>query len=121
MPPSVRDRLARDDGAAVVEFVVLVVLIIVPVVYVVIAAMQVQAAAYAVTQAARESARAFVQAESLAAGRAGARVAAGIALADQGIGVRGDEVVISCEGACLSPGTSIRVRVSTRVRLPFLP
>jgi hypothetical protein len=93
----------------------------VPIVYLVIAAMQVQAAAYAVTQAARESARAFVQADSLAAGRAGARVAAGIALADQGIRVRGDEVVISCEGTCLSPGTAIRVRVSTRVRLPFLP
>jgi hypothetical protein len=34
---------------------------------------------------------------------------------------RGDELRVDCDGSCLAPGTSIRVRVSTRVRLPFLP
>jgi hypothetical protein len=114
-------RLRADDGAAVVEFIVLVVLVIVPIAYAVIAAMSVQSAAYAVTQAARESARAFTQADSLAEARSSARVATRVALADQGVPLRGDELRIECEGACLAPGTAIRVNVSTRVRLPFLP
>ena len=114
-------RLRDDDGAAVVEFVVLVVLVIVPIVYAVIAAMSVQSAAYAVTQAARESARAFTQADSLAEARSAARMATRVALSDQGVAMRGDELRIDCEGACLAPGSVIRVSVSTRVRLPFLP
>lgn len=117
----IKGRLRRDDGAAVVEFVVLVVLVIVPIVYVVLAAMSVQAAAYAVTQAARESARAFTQADSLAEARSAARVATRVALSDQGVALRGDELRIECDGTCLSPGSSIRVLVKTRVRLPFLP
>ena len=114
-------RLRRDDGAAVVEFVVLVVLVIVPIVYAVIAAMSVQSAAYAVTQAARESARAFTQADSLMEARSAARMATRVALSDQGVPLRGDELRIDCDGSCLAPGSTIRVSVSTRVRLPFLP
>jgi Flp pilus assembly pilin Flp len=121
MRARLRQRLSRDDGAAVVEFVVLVVLVIVPVVYAVLAVMSVQSAAYAVTQAARESARAFVQAESLGEARAAARVAARLALDDQGVPWRGDELAVDCDGTCLAPGSSIRVSVATRVRLPFLP
>ena len=114
-------RLRRDEGAAVVEFVVLVVLVIVPIVYAVIAVMSVQSAAYAVTQAARESARAFTQADSIAEARSAARVATGLALDDQGIAARGNELLIDCAGTCLAPGSSITVSVSTRVRLPFMP
>ena len=114
-------RLRGDDGAAVVEFVVLVVLVIVPIAYAVIAVMSVQSAAYAVTQAARESARAFTQADGLAEARSAARMATRVALSDQGVPWRGDELRVDCDGSCLAPGTSIRVRVSTRVRLPFLP
>lgn len=114
-------RLQRDDGAAVVEFVVLVVLVIVPIVYAVIAVMTVQSTAYAVTQAAREAARAFTQADTIAEARAAARVATRIALDDQGVPLRGDELRIDCRGICLAPGSSISVSVSTRVRLPFMP
>ena len=114
-------RLRRDDGVAVVEFVVLVVLVIMPISYAIIAVMSVQSAAFAVTQAARESARAFTQADSLAQARSAARVATRLALTDQGVGVRGDELSIDCEGACLSPGSVVRVSVATRVRLPFMP
>jgi Flp pilus assembly pilin Flp len=114
-------RVRRDDGAAVVEFVVLVVLVIVPIAYAVIAVMTVQSAAFAVSQAARESARAFTQADSLTEARAAARIATRVALADQGVRVRGDELTLDCEGSCLTPGSSIRVSVATRVRLPFLP
>jgi Flp pilus assembly pilin Flp len=113
--------LRRDEGAAVVEFVVLVVLVIVPIVYAVIAAMSVQSAAYAVTQAARESARAFTQADTVTQARSAARMATRVALSDQGVPLRGDELRIDCDGSCLAPGSTIRVSVSTRVRLPFLP
>lgn len=116
-----RLRLRSDEGAAVVEFVVLVVLVIVPIAYAVIAVMSVQSAAYAVTQAARESARAFTQADNLGEARSAARLATRIALSDQGVPLRGDELQIDCDGICLAPGTTIRVSVSTRVRLPFLP
>jgi Flp pilus assembly pilin Flp len=121
MRSRLESRLKRDDGAAVVEFVVLVVLVIVPIVYVVIAAMQVQSAAYAVTQAARESARAFTQADTVTQARTAARVAVRLALEDQAVPIRGDELTVDCQGPCLTPGSTIRVIVSTRVRLPFLP
>jgi Flp pilus assembly pilin Flp len=121
MTPRIMLRLRRDDGAAVVEFVVLVVLVMVPIVYAVIALMTVQSSAYAVTQAARESARAFMQADTIAGARAAARVATRLALDDQGVPTRGDELRIDCLGTCLSPGSTIRISVSTRVRLPFLP
>lgn len=114
-------RLRSDDGAAVVEFIVLVVLVIVPIVYAVIAVMNVQSAAYAVTQAARESARAFTQADTLVEGRSAARMATRLALEDQGVPQSGDELLIDCRGNCLAPGSTIHVSVSTRVRLPFLP
>jgi len=34
---------------------------------------------------------------------------------------RGNELALDCDGTCLQPGSTIGVRVSTRVRLPFLP
>lgn len=109
-----------DDGAAVIEFVVLVVLVVVPVMYAVIAVMQVQAAAFGVTQAAREAGRAYVQADSPGQAQAWAKAAAGIALADQGI-AKTPDVRITCDPSCLIPGSTASVRVATRVRLPFLP
>ena len=113
-------RPGRDDaGTAVIEFVVLVVLIIVPVMYAVLAAMQVQAAAFGVTQAAREAGRAFVQSDSVGQAQSRARAAAALALADQG--VESHSVLVTCSDVCLRPGSTASVRVTTRVRLPFLP
>lgn len=116
-------RCTRDDGgAAVVEFVVLVVLVLVPVVYVVLAATRVQAGAYAVTQAAREAGRAFVQANSPGEGASDARLATAIALQDQGFEVRPGVLSIDCgNGQCLAPGSTVDVHVTLRVPLPFLP
>ncbi len=121
MRSRLRRIVQRDDGAAVIEFVVLVVLVLMPVTYAVIAVMSVQSAAFAVTQAARESARAFSQADSLTEARSAARLATRLSLGDQGVPVRGNELVIECQGACLTPGSTVRVVVATRVRLPFLP
>lgn len=113
---------ARDDsGAAVVEFVILVVLALVPLVYVVLAAMEVQSAAYAVTQGAREAGRAFAQADSPSQALGDARTAARIALADQGFESAPDSLRIDCAGPCLAPGSTVTVRLGLRVALPFLP
>lgn len=115
-------RFHSDEGAAVVEFVVLVVLVLVPVVYVVLAATRVQAGAYAVTQAAREAGRAFVQANSPGEGASDARLATAIALRDQGFDLRPGTLSVDCgDGRCLTPGSTIHVSVSLRVALPFLP
>lgn len=114
-------RLSTDEGTAVVEFVVLVVLVLIPVVYLVLGAMRVQAGAYAVTQAAREAGRAYAQSVSPAQGAHSARVATALALEDQGFLARPDTVTIECEGACLAPGSQVRVSVDLKVTLPFLP
>ena len=114
-------RLKSDQGTAVVEFVVLVVLVLVPVVYLVLGAMRVQAGAYAVTQAAREAGRAYVQSASPAEGSHDARLATALALEDQGFEARSDSVTIACGGACLAPGSEVRVSVNLNVKLPFLP
>ncbi len=113
---------ARDDsGAAVVEFVVLLVLALVPLVYVVLAAMEVQSAAYAVTQGAREAGRAFAQADHPAQAMDDARTAARLALADQGFPSQADSLRIDCSGPCLAPGSAVTVRLGLRVPLPFVP
>jgi Flp pilus assembly protein TadG len=116
-------RLARkDDGAAVIEFVVLVTLVLVPIVYLVLAVMQVQAASFAVTQAVREAGRAYVQADSLGQARNDARAAVAVALQDQGFEIRSDTMKIDCGNpGCFAPGTTVTLDVTVKVRLPFLP
>ena len=114
------DRRQGDEGAAVIEFTVLVTLVLVPLVYLVLAVMQVQAGAFAVTQAAREAGRAFAQADSPAQAHADAHAAMALALADQGFDA--GELHIECSGGpCLAPGGTAVVDIELRVRLPFLP
>ena len=49
-----------------------------------------------------------------------ARAASRLALADQGIADAPDPVLECPEGACLLPGSTVRVTVSYTVRLPVL-
>lgn len=120
-----RQRMRRatgDEGAAVIEFTILVTLVLIPIVYLVLAVMQVQAAAYAVTQATREAGRAYAQADSLAQARTDAAAAVALALADQGFTSRADTLRVDCPArGCLAPGAEVTIRVEHRVRLPFLP
>jgi len=115
--------LARDDdGAAVIEFVVLVTLVLVPIVYLVLAVMQVQAASFAVTQAVREAGRAYVQAGTVGQARSDAQAAVAVALEDQGFQIRSDTMKIDCgSSGCFAPGATVTVNVTVKVRLPFLP
>jgi len=112
----------NDEGAAVIEFTVLVTLVLVPIVYLILAVMQVQGAAFAVTQGAREAGRAFAQADTVMQARADARAAVELALADQGVAAGAETLTFDCSARdCLAPGSQVTVRVGVRVRLPFLP
>lgn len=114
-------RARRDDGNALVEFTWLGVLLLVPVAYLVVSVFQVQRAAFAVTQATREAGRAYV-----AAGdgdpEAAALAAAELALQDQGLRLDPRELSIRCsDDPCLTAGSTIIVRIDTKVSLPFIP
>jgi hypothetical protein len=75
----------RDAGNALVEFVGLSVLLLIPLVYLILGVFSVQRSAFAATEAAREAGRAFATAPSEQQGLARARLAAALALSDQGI------------------------------------
>ncbi|MBV9594535.1 MAG: hypothetical protein JO147_12165 [Actinobacteria bacterium] len=74
-----------DGGSAVIEFVFVAVVIMIPLVYFVVALADVQRSSLAVTSAAKEAGRAFEVSSSVPEGLARARVAARLALEDQGI------------------------------------
>lgn len=114
----IRDR--NDQGTAILEFVVLAVVLMVPIAYAVVVVVQLQAATFGSVTAAREAARAYVTANSTAQGAARARTAAAMAMADQGMPA--PTLTIQClGGTCLSPGSRVRVEVSSRVEVPFVP
>ena len=115
-------RAGRDHGTATIEFVLVALLLLVPLAYVLIAALDVQRAAYAVGQAARTGARAFVTAPSTAVGRERAQRAAVLALADQGVPPDTLRVEVRCSAQpCLTPSASVTVVVSCVARLPLAP
>ncbi len=111
----------RERGSATVEFVWLTILLLIPFVYVLIAVFDTQRASFAVSAASRSAARAYLQATDPATGEQQARIAARVALDDQDVDAN---VVIRCEpdpSACLQPGSSVRVIVSTVQPLPLTP
>lgn len=115
-----RRQTGRDSGSATVEFVVLAILVMVPLIYTVLVILKVHAATYGAVTAAREAGRAYVTADSTAAASARARVAARLALADQGLGE--PHVRITCiDGSCLSPGSAVSIEVRSEVPIPFIP
>lgn len=121
MSRSHRRRADGERGSALVEFSWLAILLMVPLVYLVLAVFEVQQAAYAVTAASREAGRAYV---TTAEGDPEARAVAAARLVakDQGVELTADDVRVKCgQQPCLRPGGSVRVRVDTRVGLPFVP
>lgn len=112
-------RARRDErGSAIVEFHFLAILLLVPLVYVLLSVLDVQRASYGVTQAAREAGRIYVATGDEAA----ARLAARVALADQGLDPGAADVRLRCSTApCYQPGAEVTVTVGTTVALPFVP
>lgn len=113
----------RQAGNALVEFVYLSLLLMVPLFYLLLAVFQVQGAAFAVTEAARQAGRAFVRADTPEDGYSRATQAVQLALSDQDVTRTGTTAPqFSCQPApCdLSPGQRVEVRVSYTVTLPFV-
>jgi Flp pilus assembly protein TadG len=115
----------RDErGSAVVEFSWLAILLMVPLVYVMLAVFDVQRASYGATAATRAAGRAFIivpvgLSEDDARGRA--FEAARLAMKDQGMELSPDQFRITCDPACLEPGSTVTVTLDTEVRLPLIP
>lgn len=119
---ALRARLrASDEGSAVIEFVVLGVLLLIPLVYLVLMLGRLQAGAYAVSAAVRESGRAFVTADSEVAGQARAEIAARLAFENQGFGGSGGLRITCSTSPCLQPGAEVRSSATVRVPLPLIP
>ncbi len=110
---------SSDDGTAVLEVIALGIGLLVPLLYAVVSVMTVQAATYAATSAARESARAYVTAATPAQGARRARAATALVLADAGVAAVAPTV--RCRGGCLVPGSRVDVAVQVDVPLPLLP
>ena len=115
----------RDErGSAVVEFSWLAILLMVPLVYVMLAVFDVQRASYGATAATRAAGRAFVIVpEGLSEDDARTRAfdAARLAMKDQGMELSPDQLRITCDPACLEPGSTVTVTLDTEVRLPLIP
>jgi Flp pilus assembly protein TadG len=114
--------MKREDGTATIEFVWLSILLLVPFVYILVAVFDAQRASYGVSTASRSAARAFLQAPDAAAGERRARLAARVALDDQGLAAA--SVRITClpsPADCLQPGSSVRIVVRTTQALPLTP
>ena len=118
-----RTRGGRSqDGTATVEFVLVAVLCLVPLTYVLLTALSVQSTTFAVVEAARSGAQAFVGAPSGWVAGSRADHAVSLALADQGLSGEPRDVQITCSRSpCLTPGGTVQVRVSAIVRLGWLP
>lgn len=112
----------RDErGSAPVELVWLTILLLAPFVYVMLAVFDAQRAAYGVSSAAKAAARAYVQAPDTGTATERARRAAAVALADQRVQADVEVTCLPSPEACLQPGSSVRVSVSTVQPLPLTP
>ena len=117
-----RLRLARrDQGRAIVEFLVVGLLLLVPVVYFVVTLSRVQAAAFAVSTASREAGRAFTTAPDEEAAYARGLAAARVSFEDFDFGTDGG-VALRCDGSpCLRPEGRVEAVATVNVRLPLVP
>lgn len=111
-----------DDGNALVEFCLLVVLLLVPVVYLVVALGRLEAGTFAVHRAAREAGRAFVTGADDRDGRLRGQAAAELAFADLGFGSAQHVVDLGCDQRdCHAPDARVEVLAVLDVRLPAVP
>lgn len=115
------DAARSQAGSSIIEFIFLVVLLLVPLVYLVVGASQVQAASYAAVGAADHAAKVFVTAETEGQGQT--RAADAVRRASANMEIRSDRTHFSysCRGSCLSPGSTVTVKVSIDTVLPLLP
>jgi Flp pilus assembly protein TadG len=117
-------RKRDEQGNAVVEFSWLAILLMVPLVYVMLGVFDVQRASYGATAATRAAGRAFIIVPaglSEEDARARAFEAARLTMKDQGMELSPGQLSITCDPACLEPGSTVTVTIDTQVRLPLIP
>ncbi|HVS68687.1 MAG TPA: hypothetical protein VHE56_09060, partial [Mycobacteriales bacterium] len=107
--------------SALVEFVFLAVLLLVPLVYVVLTAVSVQRAAFGMTAAARDAARAYATAGDDDLGERRAEAAVRLALHDQGVDWSPRGRVVDCSPCDYAPGSRFTVALSAQVPIPLVP
>lgn len=97
----------RDGGRALIEVIFLAVLMLIPVVYILISLLRLQAATFAVTQAARDAGRAIDSAAGIDEGIATARDIATIDLADQHVPADQISLLFVAAGTSCSADNSV--------------
>ena len=117
-------RWTTDDGSASLEFITAGFVLLLPLVYLVLTMSAIQAGAFAVEGAARQAARVYVQADTIAEANAAAARAVEFALADYGLSTDQVTVTITCRpdpADCLQRRGFVTVTVATTVPLPLVP
>ena len=123
-----RDRLRREDGNALMEFSMLGITVLIPLLWIILIVFEIQRAMYGVSAAAREATRAFTLQEDVASAQESARLAATLAMEDQGL--EGFAVPdVTCGNGngdisasyCLQPGSTAHIDIEYNVELPFVP
>ncbi len=109
-----------ESGSAIVEFIFLAVLLMVPVAYLILTVGQVQGGAYAVVGAADQAAKVYVLHTGEPAARQAAEQAVQMAIADMGFDPATAELTISCDGGCLTSGTTVSAHVVLHIELPVV-
>lgn len=124
-----RTRLAvvflRDaQGSASLEFITVGMVMLIPLVYLVLAMSAIQGGALAAEGAARQGARVFVQADTLADAEDSAERAIEFALNNYGLDTSNTSVEITCTpnpADCLARHGYVTVTVAVQVTLPLAP
>ncbi|MHA7262576.1 hypothetical protein ACX80W_05145 [Arthrobacter sp. TMN-37] len=96
-------------------------ILLIPVVYLILSAGRLQGGSFAVVGAADHAAKVFVESETPEQGEARARQAALVAVENFGFSPEQAQVEMSCDGVCLSPGSTVTVEVRLAVPLPLIP
>jgi len=118
------EGVVSDTGSASLEFITAGLILLVPLVYLVVTMSVLQGGAFAAEGAARQAARAYVQAPDEASANARAQRAVEFALADYGIAADSAEVGIGCASSrtgCLARLSAVTITVRIHVSLPLMP
>ncbi len=117
--------LLRDErGSSSLEFITVGMVMLIPLVYLVLTMSAIQGGALAAEGAARQAARVFVQADTIAEAETSAEQAIAFALDNHGLDSANAAVVIVCApnpANCLTRRGYVTVTVAVRVDLPLAP
>ena len=116
--------MRAEHGSAALGFITAGVILLVPLAYLIVAVSGIQAGALAVEGAARQAARVYVLAPTVAEADDRAERAVLFALSDLGVDAAGAGIAVSCPGfggSCLQRGATVTVTVRVQIPLPLVP